>query len=212
MFYAGHHTAAACLTWTLYLLAQYPAVRRRVQDEIEVVLGERQPAPGDIPRLTYITQVIQESMRLLPPAWGLFPREAVEDVEIGGYTIPRGSWVFIYPWVLHRDRRFFPDPLKFDADRFSSENIAQIPPGAYIPFGLGPHSCIGGKIAMMAIQLALPAILQRFTVELASVQKPPALHTSISLRPKTDIRAALKPRKAARSSSAQDAASLTAYS
>jgi cytochrome P450 len=212
MFYAGHHTAAACLTWTLYLLAQRPAVRRRVQNEIQDVLGERPPTPSDLPGLTYITQVVQESMRLYPPAWALFCREAIEDIEIGGYTIPRGAWVFIYPWVLHRDERFFPDPLKFDPERFSAENITHIPTGAYIPFGLGAHSCIGGRIAMMAIQLALAAILQRFTPELASGQKPPVLHTSISLRPKRDIRIMLKPRNKTNSGVAQPDASLAAHS
>jgi cytochrome P450 len=188
MFYAGHHTAAACLTWTLYLLAKHPSIRARLLAEIDDVLGGQPPTTDDIPRLTYTTQVIQESMRLYPPAWALFAREAIQEVEIGGYLLPRGAWVFIYPWVLHRDQRFFPDPLKFDPERFAADKADQLPVGAYIPFGLGAHNCVGGRIAMMAIQLALPAILQQFTLDLPADQPSPELHTSISLRPKCEIR------------------------
>jgi cytochrome P450 len=199
MFYAGHHTAAACLTWTLYLLAQHPQVRQTVLGEIDEVLSGRPPAAADIPRLSYTTQVIQESMRLYPPAWTLFAREATQEVEIGGYSIPRGSWVFIYPWVVHHDARFFLDPQTFKPERFSPENFERIPVGAYIPFGLGAHNCIGGRIAMMAIQLALPAILQRFVLDLAAEQGPPELYAAISLRPKRDIHMLANPRPVARS-------------
>lgn len=188
MFFAGHHTAASCLTFTLHLLAQHPDIRERVLDEIGDELQNRPPTVADIPRLPYTTQVLQESMRLYPPAWALFAREAIEPVELGGYTLPPGAWVFMYPWVMHRDARFFPEPLRFDPERFAPGNIEQIPTGAYIPFGLGSHSCIGGRIAMMTLQVALPAILQRFTFDEVPGQPPMELHTAISLRPKRDIR------------------------
>ncbi len=187
MFFAGHHTAAACLTWTLYLLATHPPVRERLLQEIDDVLHGAPPTPDDIARLTYTTQVIQESMRLYPPAWALFAREAIEDVEISGYTLPRGSWVFIYPWVLHRDGRFFADPLRFDPERFSPQQLARQTPGSYIPFGLGGHSCIGGRIAMMAVQVALPTLLQRFVLDLPANAPPPVLQTAISLRPRYEL-------------------------
>jgi len=188
MFFAGHHTAAACLTWTLHLLALHPHIQDRLLTEIGEVLENREPTIADVPRLRYTTQVLQESMRLYPPAWALFAREALEPVEIGGYTIPRGAWVFIYPWVIHRDARFFPDPLAFQPERFARGARETIPEGAYIPFGLGPHNCIGGRIAMTALQMALPAILQRFTLELAPGQPPIELQTAISLRPRRDVR------------------------
>lgn len=188
MFFAGHHTAAANLAWTLYLLAQHPDIRDQAIAEIDAVLAGRQPTVADLPRLAYVEQIIKESMRLYPPAWALFAREAIEEVEIGGYRLPRGAWVFIYPWVLHRDQRFFPQPLEFDPDRFTPEREAQLPVGAFIPLGLGAHNCIGGRMAMMALQLALPAILQQCELNLAPGQKPPQLHTAVSLRPKPDIR------------------------
>jgi cytochrome P450 len=193
MFFAGHHTAAACLTWTLHLLALHPRIRQRLVDEIREVLDDREATIADIPKLPYTTQVLHESMRLYPPAWALFAREALEPVEIGSYTIPRGAWVFIYPWVLHRNARVFPDPLTFNPDRFSPGAREAIPDGAYIPFGLGPHSCIGGRIAMTALQVALPTLLQRFTFDLAPNQPPVELATAISLRPKRDIRMRLEP-------------------
>jgi cytochrome P450 len=188
MFFAGHHTAAACLTWTLHLLARHPQIRERVLEEIGDVLQNRLPTVADAAQLTYTTQVLQESMRLYPPAWALFAREAIEPVEIGGYTLPPGAWIFIYPWVVHRDARFFPDPLRFDPERFSAERIDQIPTGAYIPFGLGSHSCLGGRVAMTTLQVALPAILQQFTFEEVPGQPPVELRTAISLRPKRDLR------------------------
>jgi cytochrome P450 len=192
MFFAGHHTAASCLTFTLHLLAQHSDIRRRLLEEIGDELQNRPPTVADIPRLTYTTQVLQESMRLYPPAWALFAREAIQPVEIGDYTLPKGAWVFMYPWVLHRDARFFPDPLRFDPERFAPANSEQIPTGAYIPFGLGSHSCIGGRIAMMTLQVALPAILQRFNFNEVPGQLPLELHTAISLRPKRELRMRLE--------------------
>jgi cytochrome P450 len=197
MFFAGHHTSAACLTWTLYLLAKHPAVRARLLREVDGVLRGMPPTLADIPRLPYGTQVLQESMRLYPPAWALFAREAIEDVQIGNYMLPKGAWVFIYPWVLHRDARFFPDPLTFQPERFSAERLEETPVGAYIPFGLGGHCCIGGRVALAALQVALPALLQRFTLELPEGSPVPQLHTSISLRPQQDIRMVARARHAA---------------
>jgi cytochrome P450 len=195
MFYAGHHTAAANLTWTLYLLSQHAHIYERLLQGIDSVLGGRPPQFSDLSRLPYTEQVIKESMRLYPPAWTLFAREALEPVEIGGYELPKGAWVFIYPWVLHRDERFFPDPLRFDPDRFAPERAESIRAGAYIPFGLGGHSCIGGQMAMQTLQLVLPAILQQVEPRLAPEQGPVELMTSISLRPRGDIRLRLLPRK-----------------
>ena len=195
MFFAGHHTAAACLTWTLYLLATHPGIHRRLLAEVDDVLAGGLPTLADLPRLTYTTQVIQESMRLYPPAWALFAREATQDVEIGGYTLPRGSWVFMYPWVLHRDQRFFPKPLEFRPERFAPGQVEKLPTGAYIPFGLGGHNCIGGRIAFTAVQLALPALIQHFNFELPENAPQPELHTSISLRPKQDIRMLVRARQ-----------------
>jgi cytochrome P450 len=195
MYFAGHHTAAATLTWTLYLLSQNPEVERRLFAEIDGVLGDRTPTPADLPQLTYTEQVLKESMRIYPPAWNLFLREAVEPVEIGGYTIPRGGWVFIFPWVLHHDERSFPDPWRFDPERFTPQNAERIPIGAYVPFGLGGHACLGGRMAMAALNLMLPALLQRFRFCLAPGQGQPVPQPLISIRPKGDIRMVASLRK-----------------
>jgi len=195
MYFAGHHTAAATLTWTLYLLSQNPDAERRLFAEIDGVLGDRTPTPADLPRLTYTEQVLKESMRIYPPAWNLFLREAVESVEIGGYTIPRGGWVFIFPWVLHHDERSFPEPWRFDPDRFTPPNAERIPIGAYVPFGLGGHACLGGRMALAALNLMLPALLQRFRFGLAPGQSQPAPEPLISIRPKGDIRMIATSRK-----------------
>lgn len=197
MFFAGHHTAAACLTWTLWLLAKHPEIRESLVAEIDGVLQGSPPMLDHIPQLAYTTQVLQEAMRLYPPAWALFAREAVCDVEIGGYTLPRGSWVFVYPWVLHRDGRFFAEPLKFRPERFAAGQLSELSARAYIPFGLGAHNCIGGRIALTALQLALPALLQRFQLDLPADAPEPQLHTSISLRPKHDIRLIARARQPA---------------
>ena len=127
-------------------------------------------------------------MRIYPPAWNLFLREAVERVEIGGYTIPRGGWVFIFPWVLHHDERSFPEPWRFDPERFTPQNAERIPIGAYVPFGLGGHACLGGRMAMTALHLMLPALLQRFRFTLAPGQGKPVPEPLISIRPKGDLR------------------------
>lgn len=161
MMIAGNHTSGATLSWLWQIMGQYPEVQERVVAEIEEVIGDRQPQLEDVEKLVYLQQVIKESMRLYPPAWALFTRQANEDVELGGYTIPRDSWLYIYPYVTHRDPRFFADPLKFDPDRFSPERLHEIPKHAYFPFGVGPHKCIGGPLALVQITLVLASMLQQ---------------------------------------------------
>src|SRR5436190_17744858 len=110
--------------------------------------------------------VVRESMRLYPVAGFLFGREAVEEVELGGYTLPRGSWLFIAPYIVHRDERLFPNPEVFDPERFAPGRIDEIPPYAFIPFGGGPRICIGNSLAMTQIALLTATVLQRFHVAL----------------------------------------------
>src|SRR5438093_3785680 len=139
LFVAGHDTTSAALAWFWYLLSQHPEAERRVLQEVDTVLGDRPAASDDVPRLRYLEMVVRESMRLYPVAGFLFGREAVEEVELGGYTLPRGSWVFIAPYIVHRDKRLFPNPEVFDPERFAPGRSDTIPPYAYIPFGGGPR-------------------------------------------------------------------------
>jgi cytochrome P450 len=188
MFFAAHHTLAATLAWTFYLLSCNPEHRCQLVDEVDATLQGKAPTLADLPSLPYTEMVIKESMRIFPPAWMLFARQATSDVELGGYTIPAKSWVFIYPWVVHRDPHVYADPLKFDPLRFSTEREGEIPTGAYIPFGLGPHTCIGNRIGMLVLQHILPIVLQQFELEWDDEKGSPVPVPQISVRPKCELR------------------------
>jgi cytochrome P450 len=181
LFVAGHDTTSAALAWFWYALSQNPEVERRVLEEVDG-LGDRPVAFEDYPRLKYLERVVKEAMRLYPATAFLFTREAIEDVEVGGYTLKRGSWVLIAPYVVQRDPRYFPNPEVFDPDRFAPGRIGQIPPYAYIPFGGGPRTCIGSSLATMEIVLLAATVLQQFRLVLD--QPPPEPELEIVLRPK----------------------------
>lgn len=185
LFTAGHETTANALTFTLWLLAQHPNVERKLWAEVDEVLGDRLPGAEDVDRLPYCRMVLSESMRLYPPAWAV-GREAVKPVPIGPYTIPENAVVLVSQWVVHRDPRWWPDPLRFDPERFSPEQRASRPRWAYFPFGGGSRGCIGESFAWMEATLALATIVRRWRMERVS-QEPIALRPTITLRPKNEI-------------------------
>lgn len=189
---AGHETTANVLTWTMYLLSQNAAERQHLQAELDSVLGDRLPTLEDLPNLPYTEMVIKEGMRLYPPAWN-FARQAIEDVEIGDYLIPKNAGVMTIPYVTHRHPDFWDDPERFDPQRFSPENEPHIHKYAYFPFGGGPRICIGNSFAMMEAQLILAAIMQRYTVALVEGHRvePEAL---VTLRPKYGMKMHLQQR------------------
>jgi cytochrome P450 len=160
LFLAGHETTAIALSWAIYLLATHPEAEQKLMDELDIVLAGRLPEMRDLPRLTYTDMVIQEAMRLYPPAWQT-QREALEDVEIGGYTIKKGSTVMVSPYLAHRDARWWENPDKFIPERFTPENMKDQHKYAYFPFGGGPRICIGNQFAMMEAVLVLATIMQR---------------------------------------------------
>ena len=166
IYIAGHHTTSVALSWTFYLLSKHPEIEQRLLDEIEAVIGQRRITLDDLPRLNYTEMVIKESLRLYPPAYALFAREALEDVEVGGHWIKKGGWVFMYPYVVQRDPHNFENPETFDPDRFSPQRIESIPKHAYIPFGEGPHVCIGERFAMMEFMLVVPTILRQYALDI----------------------------------------------
>ncbi len=192
LFVAGHDTTSAALAWFWFCLASNPLVEQRVLHEINQVVGRRTPTFADVPRLRYLDSVVKESMRLYPAAGFLFGREAVEDVELGGYTLRRGSWVFIAPYIVHRDPNVFANPETFDPSRFAQDRIESIVPYGYIPFGGGPRICIGNSMATMQIMLMAVTVLQRFRVILA--QEPPELEMEIVVRPKGGLQMRVEPR------------------
>jgi cytochrome P450 len=189
---AGHETTALALSWTWYLLSQHPEVDAKLAAELREVLGGRAPAVSDLPRLKYTEQVITESMRLYPPAWGI-GREAIADCEIGGYAIPAGTTVIISAWISHRNPKYFPEPLVFRPERWEGDFAAKLPRFAYIPFGGGPRICIGNRFAMMEAVLILATVAQRFRLEWQS-DHPVEPLPSITLRPKGGVWVKVVPR------------------
>jgi cytochrome P450 len=186
LFGAGQETTANALTWTWYLLARHPEVEARLAEELQRVLGGRGPAPGDLAGLPYTEMILRESMRLYPPA-PQFARQAIEDVVIGGWEVPKDSLIVISTYALQRDGRFFSDPAKFDPDRFAPGWEERIPRYAYLPFGAGPRVCIGNGFAMMEARLILAEIAQRCKLSLTSAGEiKPAL--LVTLRPASPVR------------------------
>jgi cytochrome P450 len=162
---AGQETTSLALTWTWYVLSQHAWVQRRLEEEVDAVLGERRPEYTDLEKLRFTRMVIEEAMRLYPPAWG-FSRQAMADDRLGDFHLPRGWLVFVIPYVLHRLPTFWQNPEAFDPQRFAPEQSAQRPKFVYLPFGAGPRQCIGNHFAMMEAQLVVATLAQRYRLRL----------------------------------------------
>jgi cytochrome P450 len=182
IFFAGHETTAATLSWTFYLLSQHSDVEEHLRAELRSVLDGRVPTFAELPKLAYMQQVIQEVLRLYPAAY-LFAREAIVEDVLDGYRIPAQTLIFISPFVGHRDPKYWPDPERFDPGRFTSERVAGRPRHVYYPFGEGPHVCIGNNFALMEMQLILAMALQRFRLRLLPGH-PVAPKPEATLRPR----------------------------
>ena len=180
LFLAGHETTALALAHTLYLLSTHPEVERRLHAELASVVGDRLPTADDVRSLPYAERVLKESMRLYPPAWTT-GREAAEDVEVGGYRIPKGAQILASQWVVHHDPRWFPNPEGFDPDRWAPERAKDLPRYAYFPFGGGPRVCIGNRFAMLEATLMLAVIVSRWRLDLLPGQRL-ELKPSVTLR------------------------------
>lgn len=162
---AGHETTANALTWTWYLVSTAPAVEARLHEEVDGVLQGRLPTVADIGALSYVERVVTEAMRLYPPAW-IIGRRALQDYGIGEYVAPARSIVVMSPYVLQRDARYFPNPDRFDPERWTAAFRAALPPFAYFPFGGGPRRCIGDSFAWMELVLVVATIAQHWTLAL----------------------------------------------
>jgi cytochrome P450 len=182
IFMAGHETTAQALTWTWYLLSQHPAEEAKFHAELARVLGGRAPAFEDLAQLRYTRMVLEESMRLYPPAHTM-SREALAEDEIEGHRVAKGAVVSIVPWVIHRHRTLWDRPDVFDPERFAPERTAERPRFAYIPFGGGPRICIGAGFAMTEALIILAMLGQRYSLRLApdAAVEPVGL---ITLRPR----------------------------
>ena len=181
---AAYHASSMALVWIFHLLDTHPDVEQRLIDELAQRSAPAREVPEQILGCEYLRMVIAESLRLYPPAWSLFARRSKREVHMRGCQIPAGGWFYISPFVTHRSERFFPEPLKFDPERFSKKRIHEIPEYAYFPFGLGGRSCIGSRLALDQLQLITAFVIGRFLLRSRERDKESQLVAKLSLRPK----------------------------
>jgi cytochrome P450 len=192
LYLAGHETTATTLSWTWVLLSQNTAARARLEAEVDAALGGLLPTADDVSSLPYANAVIKEALRLYPVAW-ITRRVALEDVELSGCHIAAGTSVFLSPWLLHHDPRWYAEPESFLPERWLKDKAELPPREAYIPFGGGPRVCIGNGLAMMESVLILAALVQRYHVEV--LPNPPVrIDLAGTLRPKAGVTARLTAR------------------
>jgi cytochrome P450 len=196
IFLAGYETVANALTWTWYLLSQNPEVEAKLHAELDNVLGtatqQRLPTLADYPSLRYTEQVFAESMRLYPPAWAM-GRMSTREIHLGPYNIPAGAHLFFSQYIMSRTPEYFPDPLRFDPDRFTPEAKAARPKFTYFPFGGGSRQCIGESFAWMEGVFSIATIAQRWRMEYLGAT-PPVPQAKITLRPRDPLMMQLIPR------------------
>ena len=191
-FLAGHETTGNGLTWTFYLLAQHPDIQQKVQAELAQVLDGRLPSIAELERLPYTDMVLRESWRMYPPVWTV-ARRPQQAVKLKGYDVAKNSVIIMSQWVMQRDPRFFPEPERFDPQRWTPEARAARPKNAAFPFGMGPRQCIGADMAWLESMLTLAIVLPRWSVALADTRRIPPL-PSLTLRPKRPVQLRLTPR------------------
>lgn len=182
LFLAGHETTGCALTWTLYAIAKYPEVRRKLTAQLQSVLDGRVPTAEDLPRLPYLRQIVDETLRMYPPIW-LFPRDAVAEDNIDGYRIPAGSTILVPTYAAHHNKDSWEDPEAFDPERFCPvSGKTGRDRYDYFPFGGGARKCIGMDLALLEIQLAVAMIIQRYHPSLVAGH-PVTPGALVSLRP-----------------------------
>jgi cytochrome P450 len=182
---AGHETTANALTWTWYELSQHPEAEARLHEELATVLGGRLPTVEDLKSLPYTRKVLQETMRLWPPAWILL-RQVKEDHEIAGVHLPADTHIAMFPYLLHRDPRWWPEPARFDPDRWTDQAEQDRPKFAYMPFGAGPRMCIGEQFAWMEAMLIVAVIAQQWQVRMRPGHRV-VPEPRVNLRPRNGI-------------------------
>jgi cytochrome P450 len=166
LFFAGHETSATSLSWIHYLLSQHPTERAKLRAEVERVLGGRTPTMQDLDELHYTEQIVNESLRLYSPIHSI-SRVALEADTLGGYSIPQGATIYVSLYATHRLAEFWPDPDRFDPERFRPEENERRPRFAFIPFAAGHRNCVGGTTAIAELKLAVALLAQRYELDLA---------------------------------------------
>lgn len=192
LFLAGHETTANALAWTWYLLSQNPEAEAKLHAELDSLLGGRLPSVDDVPRLVYTEMVMAEAMRCYPPVW-VMGRRALATYKVGDYTIPAGSIVLLSQYVMHHNEKYYPDPDRFDPERWTAEARAARPKHAYFPFGSGPRLCIGEQFAWMEGILIIATLAQQWRMRMVE-NHPVKMQPLITLRPRHGLRMTLERR------------------
>ncbi|HEV2859131.1 MAG TPA: cytochrome P450 [Solirubrobacterales bacterium] len=193
LMFAGHDTSTSTLTFMLHELARHPEVVRRLQGEQDRVLGGASPTPQQLEKeMPYLEMVLDEVLRLYPPAW-IGPRRAIAEFEFGGYTVPRGAYVNYCSWASHRLPEVFPEPEAFLPERFSRERKAALPRGAYVPFGGGSRICIGKRFGQTEVKLVATKLLQCLRFE-ALPGRTVTIRQMPTLSPRGGLKMRVRPR------------------
>jgi cytochrome P450 len=190
----GNETMGTALTWFCYLLSKNPDIQEKVYQEIQNVVGGKDPTAEDLPRLKLLLCSFKETLRLYPPVY-ILSREPERPIQIGEIKLKPGNQVLLPLFLTHRNEKWFPDPDVFKPERFSEEREKDIHPNTYLPFGLGPRACIGEQFATMEALSAMTLILQKYKLELLKDAKDPELEAKVSLHPKGQIPVRLVPRE-----------------
>ncbi len=197
--FEGHDTTAANMAWTLHLLAKNPDIQKRAQEELDEIF-ESDPKRGataeDLANMKYLERCIKEGLRLYPSV-PLMSRTLHEEATVEGKTVPAGTNVILMNYILHRDPKHFPDPEKFDPDRFLPENSRGRHPYSYVPFSAGPRNCIGQKFASMEEKIVISSVLRNF--DMTTTTNNVTAIPELILRPKNGVPIKLTPREKIRS-------------
>lgn len=189
MLIAAYHASSMALVWIFLLIDQHPEIGQRLLDDLAAL--DAGSTAKDLLSLEYLECVVKEALRLYPPAWALFARESVRDIDLGGYRIPAGGWFYISPLITQRRECLFPDALSFRPERFLPENRKAIPKNGWFPFGLGGHSCIGSSLAMDQLQIIVGTVLEHVLLS-RDEKKMPDVSALLALRPVGEVRMRLE--------------------
>ena len=194
LFLAGHETTASALTWLFFILSVRPDVVARIRAEVDEVVGDGPVEFEHVKQLRYVRNVFRETLRLYPPIT-FIPRVAMERTRIGRYKVKRGAMIMISPWTTHRHRKLWKDPDVFDPDRFLPEREHELTPGAYLPFGMGPRTCVGAGFAQTEASLIIARLTRRFELSTLEPEKVRPV-ARLTTRPVQQIHCRVRPRVA----------------
>lgn len=183
LFVAGHETTSLWLSWTLYMLAKHPDVQQRLAEEIASSAGDAAPSVKHLNETSLLDRVLKETLRMYPPAWSLFMRRVVEDIQLNGQVIPKGGIVYISPWVQHHLPQYWEEPDAFNPERFAGDWKTERPAYSFMPFGGGARVCLGAYLAEVEAKVILQTIIRHYAVSLTETQQEVFMDGGFTLRP-----------------------------